>query len=47
MIDGMTIKEFIWKGGLLQLSVLPQLPGVPHLHVNRVSFSCVQKHILG
>ena len=27
--------EIIWKGGLPHLGRLPQLPGVPHLHVNR------------
>ena len=26
--------EIIWKGGLPHLGRLPQLPGVPHLHVN-------------
>ena len=27
--------ENVWTGGLPHLSVLPHLPGVPYLHVNR------------
>ena len=27
--------EIVWTGGLPHISALPNLPGVPHLHVNR------------
>ena len=46
MIGGVTIQEIIWTSGLPYKRLLPQFPGVPHLHVTgpQFGFTCIKKY---